>query len=279
MERIIACIAGASGSGKSFFVANLHNALIYDTDIGGGLAYADARIAKNKSERIEASTYAEIEDDLKRRQKNGSLAKFNTLAIDHVTALHQAAQIAHNPTASQDYGRANEAATREWRKVRNFCRTCDFNLIVTAHLKGRFDQDKQVGQQPDGAKNIEGDMSIVLYLNKAEKTLPPSEAIVQKWRRDPDDPRGAIPPTFKLTMENFVKLHGNGALSAPREPVALATAEQVSEINRLVGVVKLPEGTTDKWLKKAGVESFEEMPATIIQACIDHTKKTLTTGA
>lgn len=270
MERIIACIAGPSGSGKSFFVANLHNALIYDTDIGGGLAYAADRIKRNKSERVEVSSYLEVEYDLKKRQKDRTLNNFNTLVIDHVTALHQDAQIRHNPNADKDYGRSGEIATREWRRIRNFCRTFDFNLVITAHLKGRWENDKETGQMPDGGKNVEADMSIVLHLKKGDRY--PSLAHVHKWRRDPEDSRGLVPATFDLTLENFSKIHGNGAMGAPREAVVMATPEQVASLGKLLEVVKLPDGTPEKWLKKAAVDSFDEMTGDTIQKCIDYAK-------
>ena len=48
MERTIALIAGESGSGKSFAVACLKHALIYDTDLGGAM-----RTKKESQQRID----------------------------------------------------------------------------------------------------------------------------------------------------------------------------------------------------------------------------------
>lgn len=271
-ERIIALVAGESGSGKSFFVANLRNALIYDTDIGGGLAYADARIKRNESERVQAGSYVEILEDLVRRQRSGVFKNIVTLAIDHVSMLNQEAVLRHNPGMERDFGTASDKATREWRKIREFCRNQDFNLIVTAHLKAKWENEKAVGTQADGAKNIEGDVSIALELRRG--TGYPSNAWVKKWRRDPEDERGPIPPAFMLTTENFEKLAGPGMFS-PREPVKLADAKQVEKITGLLEVAKLPDGTVEKWLKKAGVESFSEMQAPTIEKCIDYIQSML----
>jgi len=271
-ERIIALIAGESGCGKSFFVANLHNALLVDTDIGGGLAYADARIKRNGSERIEAGSYDEVLNELKDRQKRGALKDITTLAIDHVSALHQGSTLRHNPSMERDFGRASDLATREWRKIREFCRNQDFSLIATAHTKAKWENEKSVGIMADGAKNLEGDMSIVLQIRRAAQY--PSTAWVQKWRRDPEDERGLIPPTFPFTMEHFESLAGGG-LMAPREPAKLATAAQVARISELLEIAKLEDGMEAKWFKRAGVETFAEMLEADLAKCIAFVEKKL----
>jgi hypothetical protein len=51
---------------------------------------------------------------------------------------------------------------------------------------------------------------------------------------------------------------------------ALATPEQVAQLRQLLEIVKLPEGTTEKWHAAAGVDSFEDYPAETIQKCIAH---------
>lgn len=259
-------------SGKSFFVANLHNALIFDTDIGGGLAYAEARIKRNGSVRVEAGTYDEVLAELKERQRARLLQEITTLAIDHLSALHQGSTLKHNPTMERDFGRASDLATREWRRIREFCRNQDFNLICTSHLKAKWEHERVVGTQADGAKNLEGDVGIVLQVRRG--TQYPSLAWVQKWRRDPEDQRGPIPTTFPFTLEAFEKLAGAG-LSEPRKPAALATEAQVQRIKELLELVKLDDGTVEKWLKKAGAESFGEMLEDDVNKCIAFVEKKL----
>lgn len=256
-ERVIALIGGGSGEGKSFFVANLKNALIYDTDIGGGLAYADARIRRNGSERVEIASYVDVLEDLRTRLKDGRLKQFKTVAFDHVTALQQEALIRHNPAGGSDWGRAGAAATQEWRKIREFARTRDFNIIATAHLKNKYENDKNVGLIADGSKNLEADFGIVLYLHR--RGAYPSVAQVMKWRRDPEDPRGPIPATFDFTMQRFEEIAGSG-MSRDREE-KIATSEQVAELNQLLEVVKLPDSVLEKW-ESAG--DFEDMPESVI---------------
>ena len=271
-ERVIMLLAGESGSGKSFFIANLKNALIFDTDIGGGLAYADARIRRNGSQRIEVSSYLDILDEITKR--NTALDGITTLAIDHLSSLQQEANLRHNPKMESDYGKANEKATKEWRKIRELVRNRDFNLICTAHQKAKYEANQIVGQTTDASKNIEADMSIVIYLHKPANNQPPSLARVQKWRRDPEDDRGLVPGTFLFTMDEFLKIHGL-TMDGKRHEVSMAKPEQIAELTRLLEIVKLPEGVTDKWLSKAKAESWAELTEETIVKCLAHVQDLL----
>lgn len=270
-DRIIALITGDSGTGKSFFIGSLKKALIYDTDLGGGLAYLDERITKNGSERVELSSYKDIIADLRKRLSAGNL--YETIVIDHVTQLQQEAILRHNPHQEADFGRGGNKATYEWRQLREFVRTFDCNLFCVAHLKAEFEKDKNVGKMTDAAKNIDGDMHVVLRLeakkdDKGRKQYP-SEAIVVKWRRDPEDKRGAVPDAFTFTLDNFEKLHGLD-YKRERDKVELAKDESVVKLRsslEKVGEERRLE-LTDKWLKAAGVEGFGHMTEPQVQACI-----------
>lgn len=272
-DRVICLIEGESGNGKSFFLANIPDSVIYDVDLGGGLAYLDARIKKNGSEREELYSYKDVLDDLRKRAAEGRLKK--NIAIDHVTGLHQAAVLKYNPSQESDYGRSGNRATYDWRSIREFARTFDCNLWVIAHLKAEYEKDKQVGKTADGAKNIEADMHIVLRLeNKKENKTYPSVAHVVKWRRDPEDPRGAVPASFPFSVEEFSKIFG-ADFQRKRKDVAFAKPETVAEVSRVLeflGEDRKAE-LKAKWFSAAGVEKFEQMTEEQIQACLAFLQK------
>lgn len=268
-ERIILLAAGESGSGKSFFVANLKNARIYDTDIGGGLSYAEARIRRNGSERIEVGSYLEVLEDLQRNRE--VLRGITTLAIDHLSTLHQEAVIRHNPKMSKDFGAAGDKAAREWRKVRELVRWGDFHLVCTSHLKGKWEEDKVVGDQADASKKIEGDFSVVLHLRNtgACGRGNPELAKVFKWRRDPEDPRGRVPQSFPFTVDEFVRING-ADFGGSRQEVELASPEQLAEIARLLEVVKVAEDWQERVFRRAKVEAWTDMPAEAVASCLSY---------
>jgi hypothetical protein len=270
-DRIIALVEGDSGAGKSFFVGSIKNALIYDTDLGGGLAYLEERISKNGSERVELSSYRDILADLRRRAQAGTLPQ--SVVIDHVTQLHQEAVMRHNPTQEADFGRGGNKATYEWRQLREFIRTFDCNLFCVSHLKGKWEKGAEISKEADGAKNIEGDMHIVLKIDAHKdgqgRKKYPSQAIVLKWRRDPEDKRGPVPDSFLFTLAEFEKLHGL-EYQRKRDSVELAKPKSIEDLTRVLEFLG-PERSAElrsKWFSAAAVEKFEEMTEDQIQNCI-----------
>lgn len=280
-DRIIALVEGDSGCGKSFFMACLKNAVIYDVDLGGGLAEYEERIKKNGSERVELSSFGDILTDIRQRLREGKLKE--TIVIDHVTGLHQEALLRHNPNQDSDYGRSGNKATYEWRAIREFARTFDCNLLIVAHMKAEYEKDKQIGKIADGAKNIEGDMHIVLRLeslkdDKGRKRYPATAHVI-KWRRDPADPRGLPPEAFKFTLEEFEKIHG-ADYKREREKVVLAKKETLESLNQTLSLMDKEKASelSGKWLKAAGVESLEFMSEDQATKCVEMVKKLLQGG-
>ena len=267
-ERIIALIGGESGSGKSFFACQFPRAVIYDTDLGGGAAYLDDQIAANQSIRVEVASYAAILADLRGRANQGQLP--DTVVIDHLTNLHQVAVLRANPTLVADYGRGASKATAEWRHVREFARTVDCHLICTAHLKGDWAGDKQIGWRIDAGKNIEADFHLVLRLAPRVDHWP-ARAHVQKWRRHPADPRGVIPESFDLDMENFLAINGPiSSAGPPGRGIRLASPAQVERITSLLAKLKMPPSWAEQCFAKAGVDKWEEISEEHIIACVDY---------
>lgn len=276
-DRAIALIEGDSGAGKSFFMACLKNAVIYDTDLGGGLSDYDERIKRNGSERIEVSSFSEILSDLRQRLRAGTLKE--TVVIDHLSGLHQESLLRNNPSQDSDYGRSNNKATYEWRQIREFAKTFDANLFCASHMKVEYEKDKNVGRIADGAKHLEGDFHIVLKLeslkdDKGRKRYPATAHVI-KWRRDPEfDTRGPVPDSFKFILEEFEKIHG-ADYKREREKIILAKPESVESLKAALALLN-PEKASElstKWLKAATVDSFEFMSETQVEKCQEMVKK------
>jgi hypothetical protein len=276
-DRVIALIEGDSGSGKSFFMACLKNAVIYDTDLGGGLSDYENRISKNGSERIEVSSFSEILADIRQRLRTGALKE--TICIDHLSGLHQESLLRHNPTQDSDYGRSNNKATYEWRQIREFAKTFDANLFCASHMKTEYEKDKNVGRIADGAKHLEGDFHIVLKLeslkdDKGRKRYPATAHVI-KWRRDPEfDTRGPVPDSFKFLLEEFEKIHGAN-YKREREKIVLAKPESIDALKNALALLN-PEKSaelTAKWFKAATVDSFEFMSEEQVEKCHEMVKK------
>lgn len=269
--RTIALICGPSGSGKSFFCANLPKALIYDTDIGGGLSYADKRIKNNGSIRVECSTYEEILSDLKSRNSRGELDSINTLVIDHLTIAHQSSIEKWNPDFKKDYGRSVNLSSREWLKIREYVRNFDFNLICTSHLKALYKNEVQVGWTADASKNVEADFGIIVHLSRKDYTGTPT-AKIRKVRIDPDE-AGDLPEdgTFEFNVENFIRIF---RLDMSLRVGAQSIQEETKEkILKLVHDLGMSDGDFLRLLKKARVDDISDMTEKNALLLLEHLEK------
>jgi len=83
---------------------------------------------------------------------------------------------------------------------------------------------------------------------------------------------------FQWGYQSFADQYGVDVIEAQSVPLELATEDQLAEIERLLGVVRLDEGTVDKWLAAADVSTWAEMPTDRVAKAITHLK-TLIQGA
>jgi hypothetical protein len=64
--------------------------------------------------------------------------------------------------------------------------------------------------------------------------------------------------SFPLEYADFAQRYGRDIIEKSSVPIQVATPEQVAEMQRLVDLLKIDSATTEKWLEKAGAESFAE---------------------
>ena len=82
---------------------------------------------------------------------------------------------------------------------------------------------------------------------------------------------------FEWSYDAIKKRYDADVLERGAAPVKLATAMQIQEIKDLLALV--PEGTTEKWFNKAGVDQWEDMPAEVIGKCIEFVRNRLPSAA
>ena len=65
--------------------------------------------------------------------------------------------------------------------------------------------------------------------------------------------------TFRLEYKAFAERYGIDYIEAPTSQIVLATPEQVSEIKKLLEVVKVDPKDIEKIFSKANADSWEEL--------------------
>ena len=136
------------------------------------------------------------------------------------------------------------------------------NVILIAHEKSLWFKGEQVGVTFDAAEKLDYELHLCLNIVKQGDSR---KAIVKKTRllEFPDA------SNFPWSYSDFADRFGRLVIEGNVKQIVLATQEQLAELTTLLEVVKLPEGETDKWFKKANAESFADMDTAKIAACIN----------
>ena len=195
--------------------------------------------------------------------------EFRTLVIDPITTVYNDLLEKCELKVGADFGRHYGAANKEMKRLANLVMALDMNVVVTAHAKTEYgDNLRKLGYTFDGWRQLDYWFDLVVELGKKGKRRM---AKVVKTRIDtfPDD------DVFEWSYEAIKNRYDLTMLEKPADQVTLATPDQVRELKDLLNIVRLPEGTVERWLTKAGVETFDDMTADTIGKCIDFVRHRL----
>ena len=201
---------------------------------------------------------------------------YRTVVIDSISKLF-ALEIAREAERLTDAGKKNEfgadtkPAVSYMRQLVSWLTRLDMNAILIAHHKAEWGRDKSgervvIGDTFDCWDKLEYELDLALHITKQGATRL---ARVKKSRLGPFPEADA----FQLTYDEFATRYGREVIEGAVHTLTLATPEQVAEVNRLLGIVKLEEGKIEKWFNAANVSSWDEMDADKIGKVIDHLKE------
>jgi hypothetical protein len=264
-KRLKLFMYGPAGVGKTTAAIQFPNSYVIDCERGA--ENYDKLITQSGSAVFQSNDINEVIAEVK------SLLTvkhdYRTLVIDPITTVYNDLLEKSELKVGSDFGRHYGAANKEMKRLANLILALDMNVVVTAHAKKEYgDNLKVLGHTFDGWRQLDYWFDLVIELGKRGKKRM---AKVVKTRVDsfPDEEQ------FEWSYEAIKARYDESMLEKESQAVALATPEQVGEIKALLSVVRLPDGTTDKWFAKAGVETWEDMPADLLAKCIDYVKNRL----
>lgn len=194
---------------------------------------------------------------------------YRTLVIDPITTVYNDLLEKCELQVGADFGRHYGAANKQMKRLANLIMALDMNVVITAHAKTEYGQNfSKLGYTFDGWRQLDYWFDLVIELQKKGKKRF-GKVTKTRLEQFPDD------DTFEWSYDAICKRYGVDMLEKESNAIQLATATQVRELGDLLAIVRLPEGTTDKWLAKAGVDCFEDMPAEAVAKCIDYVKNKL----
>lgn len=268
---------GASGVGKTIFATQMPD--VYFIDSEGGATQPEYRQKLHDAGALylgpdEGAASFDVVLDQVRALATQSHDR-RTLVIDSVTKLF-ANEIAREAERLADAGKKNEfgadkkPAVGQMRQLCSWLARINMNVILIAGEIAEWGKDAsgertQIGSTFDAWPRLEYELDLAINVVRAG---PRRLGRVRKSRM------AAFPQgeTFDFTYDEFANRVGREVIEAPPEPVDCTTPEQLDEINRLLDVVKLDEGTVEKWLAAANVSTWDEMPAERAAKAIDYLK-------
>jgi hypothetical protein len=264
-KRLKLFMYGPAGVGKTTAAIQFPNSYIIDAERGA--ENYDKLINESGSVVFQTNDMHDVIQEVKSLLTTKH--EFKTLVIDPITTLYNDLLEKCEQKVGTDFGRHYGEANKTMKRLANLIMALDMNVVVTAHAKAEYGENlKKLGYTFDGWRQLDYWFDLVCELGKKGKRR---FAKVVKTRVDsfPDDEQ------FEWSYEAIKARYDASMLEKESTAVALATPEQVGEIKALLSVVRLPEGTTDKWFAKAGVETWEDMPADLLTKCIDYVKNRL----
>lgn len=192
---------------------------------------------------------------------------YKTLVIDSISKLHnlEINSEAERLGDKDAFGASKKPALRKMATLMRWMTRIDMNVVLIAHEKALWFKGEQIGVTFDGAEKLDYEIDLCMNIVKIGETR---KAFIKKSRllEFPDA------SSFPWSYEDFAVKYGKSIIEGTVTQITLATPEQLAELDTLLELVKLPEGETDKWLKKANAESFADMDSVKIKACIDMLK-------
>jgi hypothetical protein len=268
-KRLKLFMFGPAGVGKTTAAIQFPNSYIIDCEKGA--ENYDKLVTASGSVVFQTTDINEVLLEVKSLLSEKH--EFRTLVIDPITTVYNDLLEKCELKVGTDFGRHFGEANKTMKRLANLIMALDMNVVVTAHAKAEYGQNfSKIGYTFDGWKQLDYWFDLVIELNKKGKKRV-ARVVKTRLEQFPDE------DVFEWSYDGIRKRYDPGILEREAATVKLATTEQIREVKDLLSLVRLPEGTTEKWFAKAGVDTWEDMPADVLQKCIDFVKNRLPSAA
>ena len=268
-KRLKLFMFGPAGVGKTTAAIQFPNSYIIDCEKGA--ENYDKLVSASGSVVFQTTDINEVIQEVKSLLTEKH--EFRTLVIDPITTVYNDLLEKCELRVGTDFGRHFGEANKTMKRLANLIMALDMNVVVTAHAKAEYGQNfSKIGYTFDGWKQLDYWFDLVIELSKKGKKRV---ARVAKTRLEqfPDE------DVFEWSYDAIRKRYDPSILEREASATRLAAADQIREIKDLLAIVRLPEGTTERWFTKAGVDTWEDMPADVLQKCIEFVRNRLPSSA
>lgn len=251
-------LSGKPGTGKSFFALNAPSPYLIDTEGGATREQYVTKLVKAGGSYLGIEQGSQDFQEVISQVRELATTKhsYKTLIIDSFSKLYNVEAAAAEERGGSDFGKDKREADKPTRKLLNWLSRLDMTVILICHQKDKWiRQGAQLimeGSTFDGYKKLDYELDLWLETKLVGTNR---YASVVKSRID-GFPVGT---DLDLDFPTFEKLYGKAVVEGPVKPIALASAEKVAEIKRLVELLKVSEEDFSKWLTKAQAVDVEDL--------------------
>lgn len=260
-KRLKALFYGSAGVGKTTAAISFPKVYLIDTEKGAENSQYTDILSKNGGVIFQTTDFDELVTEVTALLTEKH--EYKTLVIDPLTTLYNDLLDKSALKTGTEFGRHYADANKQIKHLLNLLVRLDMNVIITAHQKHEYGQNLSiVGSTFDCYKKLDYLFDLVFEIQKRGKDRV---GLIKKSRIE------AFPDTesFPFSYKEVAKRYGKEVLERDAVAQELATDTQVTELLRLIDLIKVPSGTWQKWLDKSCSEKWQEMPKDAIQKCID----------
>lgn len=251
-------LSGDPGTRKTTFSLNWPSPYFIDTERGATRKqYTDKLIASGGryfGPDEGAQDFREVINQVK--ELATTKHPYKSLVIDSFSKLYNLEAASAEERLGSDFGKDKREANKPARQLMRWIERIDMNVVLVCHAKEKWERRERelimAGKTYDGPPKLAFDLDLWL---ETKLTGNKSFATVLKSRIEGFEVGADIP----LTYETFSKLYGEDIVESVPKAITLVSEAQISEIRRLVDLLKITDEETDKWLTKAQAVEFEDL--------------------
>lgn len=263
-KRLKALFYGSAGVGKTTAALSFPKPYLIDTEKGAENDQYTERLQEAGGVIFQTADFDEVLSEVKSLLTEKH--EYKTLIIDPLTVIYNDLLDKSSIKVGTEFGRHYGEANKKIKNLLSLLLRLDMNIIITSHAKDQYGQNMAVlGNTFDCYKKLDYLFDLVFEIQKRGNERV---GIVKKSRVS-GFPDGDV---FEFNYSEIAKRYGIDVLEKQCESEKLATKSQVTEIFRLINLLKTSQEVWQKWLDKGASETFDEMKHDDIQKCINYLK-------
>jgi hypothetical protein len=271
--RFQAVVYGNRGVGKTHFCCSFPNAYYVDTEGVQHYPQFVDMMRQNNSVIAHLTELGDIINEVKILLSTKH--DFKTLVIDSITfPFHLLANLEAErleKTAKDNdgtaFGKNLAKAKRQTFELGMLLTRLDMNVVVTAHEKVKYEKNVEIGKVSDVNEKIEYALGTVINIRRAGNKV---KAYIEKSRYKELKTHDFI--DFDNGYEYLRDKLGKNIFEKDVVIEELVTPEQLTELNRLINVLNIPEEAVNKRLAALRCAALDQISMANAQTIITNLK-------